>query len=321
MIDWTYSHFRVLMRLMAPEALLYTEMHTTGAIHYKTTQILQHGFIEKPLALQLGGADKQALVTCAKIAEDYQFAEINLNLGCPSDKVQAGRFGACLMTEAEHVADCISAMKQAVSIPITAKTRLGIDDYDSYEFFSNFAYKLVEAGCDKLIIHARKAWLKGLSPKQNRTIPPLHYDFAYRLKETLPKIPVVINGNISTVEDIHQHMQWVDGVMIGRLVCNNPYQLTQLNHYFYPDHSIKSRSEIFHSYLNYILEKWEAGVSLSLLLKPVLNFAFGLPNAKQWKDYLLIAQQSKKIESLALAYTWLQDNEYCLAPLNDTVSF
>ena len=170
MIDWTYIHFRVLMRILAPQALLYTEMQTVGAIFNNPARALAHHAIEYPLALQLGGADKAALVKCAQIAEQQTFSEINLNLGCPSDRVQAGRFGACLMAEPKLVSECIQAMKTAVSIPITAKVRIGIDQQDSYDYFSSFVRQLVDAGCDKVIVHARKAWLHGLSPKQNRTI-------------------------------------------------------------------------------------------------------------------------------------------------------
>ncbi|HAT9648893.1 TPA: tRNA dihydrouridine(20/20a) synthase DusA, partial [Legionella pneumophila subsp. pneumophila] len=211
MIDWTNSPFRTLMRLLAPNALLYTEMQTTGAVQNNPDRALYFNSVEHPIAIQLGGADKSALVKCAIIAEQKGFNEINLNLGCPSDKVQAGRFGACLMKEPEHVADCIRAIKQVVGIPVTAKTRIGIDNQDSYEFFRSFSLHLVEAGCDKLIIHARKAWLNGLNPKQNRTIPPVNYDYVYELKKEIPHIFITINGNILTVEEINSHLKHVDG--------------------------------------------------------------------------------------------------------------
>lgn len=309
MIDWTYTHFRVLMRLIAPHALLYTEMQTCGAIQNNPQRALRYAPMEQPLAVQLGGADRDALVSCAKMAENEGFIEVNLNLGCPSDKVQAGRFGACLMKEASAVARCISAMKQGVSIPITAKTRIGIDNEDSYSFFSSFAHQLIDAGCDKLVVHARKAWLNGLNPKQNRTLPPLHYDFAYRIKEELPTIPVVINGNIDTLDAIRQHLQQVDGVMMGRLACKNPYALAHIHHHLYPSRACQTRVEIIQAYFDYVRWQFAEGVSLSLLLKPVLTFAYGLPGSHYWKEQLILAQQSKRTTSLDSALAWLQQNE------------
>jgi len=303
MIDWTYSHFRVLMRLLAPKALLYTEMQTIGAISNKPQRSLAFDPIEQPLALQLGGADKEGLVRCAQLAEERGFAEVNLNLGCPSDKVLAGRFGACLMAEPAHVADCIQAMKSAVSIPVTAKTRIGIDTEDSYEFFSTFAKQLITAGCDKLIVHARKAWLHGLNPKQNRTIPPLHYDYVYKIKSEYSDLPVIINGNITTISEIEQHMNQVDGVMLGRLVCQNPYALAAIHHYFYPDCPISSRHEVLQGYLDYAQQQFRQGVPLSLLLKPIFNMAHGLPGAKNWKEQLMQIQQSKKFEIKSTAFS------------------
>lgn len=298
MIDWTYTHFRVFMRLIAPHALLYTDMQTTGAIANNPGRALSFDPVEHPIALQLGGADKDKLVECAKIAEDRGFNEINLNLGCPSDKVQAGRFGACLMAEPERVAECIHAMKSAVSIPVTAKTRIGIDEQDSYDFFASFAHKLVNAGCDKLIVHARKAWLHGLNPKQNRTIPPVHYDFVYRIKKELPQLPIVINGNITNIDEIDQHMSFVDGVMLGRLACQNPYALANIHHRYYPETPVPSRYSILKHYLEYAELKFSQGISISILLKPLFNFAHGLAGAKRWKDHLMNAQQEKQMAKL-----------------------
>lgn len=315
MIDWTYSHFRVFMRLLAPKALLYTEMQTVGAIINNPMHALDYQAIEQPLALQLGGSDKDALVQCAKIAQDKGFVEVNLNLGCPSDRVQAGRFGACLMKEPEHVADCISALKAAVSIPVTAKTRIGVDSQDSYAFFSNFAHHLIAAGCDKLIIHARKAWLTGLNPKQNRTIPPLHYDFAYQIKKDTSNLPVVINGNISTVSEIETHMKQVDGVMLGRLVCQNPYALTTMHHYFYPECPKRSRHAILSDYLSYAEQQFKQGIRLSLLLKPIFNLANGLPGAKSWKDSLLKIQQTKQFlgaEDILLQLSRMEEESFAV---------
>ncbi|MBA2656093.1 MAG: tRNA dihydrouridine(20/20a) synthase DusA [Tatlockia sp.] len=296
MIDWTYIHFRVLMRFIAPKALLYTEMQTIGAIVNNPARALAFHPTEYPLALQLGGADKEGLAACAKIAEENNFAEINLNLGCPSDKVQAGRFGACLMAEPKQVADCIRALKAAVSIPVTAKTRIGIDANDSYEFFADFAEQLIEAGCDKLIVHARKAWLNGLNPKQNRTIPPLHYDYVYKFKNKHPSLPIVINGNINSLEDIKEHISHVDGVMLGRLACQNPYALAAIHHYFFPEISRPSRHSVLLNYLTYAQHQFEQAVPLSLLLKPIFNLAHGLAGAKVWKERLANIQQLKRTD-------------------------
>ncbi len=293
MIDWTYTHFRVLMRMLAPQALLYTDMQTSGAIVNNPARALNFHPMEQPLALQLGGADIKALVDCAQIAEQHGFAEINLNLGCPSDRVQAGRFGACLMAEPDHVAECIKAMKHAVSIPVTAKTRIGIDTQDSFEFFAGFIHKLVDAGCDKVIVHARKAWLHGLNPKQNRTIPPLHYDYVYRIKHELSSIPVVINGGINELEDIQEHLKQVDGVMLGRLACQNPYAIAMIHHALYPDIPLPKRSIILEKYIDYAQPMQQNGVPLSLLLKPIFGLAHGLPGARHWKNQLMDVQQSK----------------------------
>ena len=292
MIDWTYTHFRVFMRMLAPQALLYTEMQTPGAIVNNPGRALDFHPMENPLALQLGGSDRDALVTCAKIAEQHGFAEVNLNLGCPSDRVQAGRFGACLMAEPQHVADCIAAMKQAVHIPVTAKTRIGIDHQDSYEFFAAFAHKLIDAGCDKLIVHARKAWLHGLNPKQNRTIPPLHYNYVYKIKEVLPSVPVVMNGNINEIDDIKSHLQHIDGVMLGRLACQNPYAIAGIHHALYPHIPLLKRSTMLENYVAYTRLALAKGVPMSLLLKPIFNMAHGLPGARGWKAQLMTIQQS-----------------------------
>lgn len=286
MVDWTYTHFRVFMRLLAPHALLYTDMQTTGAVLHHPERALGFHPMEHPVALQLGGVEKDSLVQCVKEAEQYGFDEVNLNLGCPSARVQSGRFGACLMSEPVHVAECIAAMKKAVSIPVSAKTRIGIDDQDHYEFFSSFAHRLLDAGCDKLIVHARKAWLKGLNPKQNRTIPPLHYPYVYQFKQERPEIPVVINGNL-TADAMSMHLKHVDGVMFGRLACQNPYAIALMHHQLYPGSPLKTRTDILRAYGAYLKTPYAQGVPLSVLLKPVLGLAYGLPFAKRFKETLL----------------------------------
>ncbi|WP_415583197.1 tRNA dihydrouridine(20/20a) synthase DusA [Legionella steigerwaltii] len=309
MIDWTYSHFRVFMRILAPHALLYTEMQTTGAIQNNPVRSLQFNVKEHPIALQLGGSDPDALAQCAQRAEQEGYDEVNINLGCPSDKVQAGRFGACLMKEPKHVVDCIHAMRQAVSIPVTAKTRIGIDHQDSYEFFSDFAHQLVEAGAQKIIVHARKAWLNGLNPKQNRTIPPVNYDYVYRLKKEIPEIPVVINGNILNIKEIKEHLQGVEGVMLGRLACDNPFQIATIHQALYPKNQKTTRSQVFNHYLDYLLEESSKGVSLSLLMKPIFNLVFGLPGASQWKKKLMLILQTKNLSLFQELSEYLQNIE------------
>lgn len=296
MIDWTYQHFRVFMRILCPQALLYTEMQTVGAVKYNPQRALAYEpELEHPIALQLGGSDPQALAECTQLAQTAGFNEVNLNLGCPSDKVQAGQFGVCLMKKPDLVFDCIRAMRDRVSIPVTAKIRIGIDHEDSYAFLADFVGVLVESGIDKLIVHARKAWLNGLNPKQNRSIPPVNYPHVYQLKKSLPNIPVVINGNILTLEAMNTHLEQVDGVMIGRLACDNPFSLTGMHAQLYPDQHLPDRVEAMTRYGEYIRLQAEAGVPWSLLLKPVFNLAHGLPGAGQWKKALTLVLQEKSM--------------------------
>jgi tRNA-dihydrouridine synthase A len=309
MIDWTYTHFRVLMRILAPQSLLYTEMQTTGAIVNNPARALYYTDSEHPIALQLGGSDPVALAACAQSAEQEGYDEVNLNLGCPSDKVQAGRFGACLMNEPQQVVDCLRAMKQAVNIPVTAKTRIGIDNQDSYQFFSDFAHRLVDAGCDKLIVHARKAWLNGLNPKQNRTIPPVNYDYVYQIKQEFPHLPVIINGNVLSINEINEHLKHVDGVMLGRLACDNPYRIAEIHHALYPESVLIKRSKLFIRYLDYLLAEFNRGIPLSLLVKPIFGLAHGLPGASQWKQKLMQILQSKNTDLFSELIHYLQDIE------------
>ena len=301
MIDWTYTHFRVLMRMLAPQALLYTDMQTPGAVMHNPMRSITFHPMEKPLALQLGGADRLALVKAAQIAEAEGFAEVNLNLGCPSDRVQAGRFGACMMAEPQWVAESICAMKKAVQIPITAKTRIGIDQQDSYAFFAAFAHTLVDAGCDKLIVHARKAWLHGLNPKQNRTIPPLHYDYVYKIKQELPSTAIVLNGNVNDLSAINTHLGQVDGVMLGRLACQNPYAIATIHHALFPQIPLLKRACIVENYVDYATAVHAAGVPMRLLVKPILNLAHGLPFSKVWKERLMSIQQTSDSVALGLS--------------------
>lgn len=298
MIDWSNTHFRFWMRLLAPHALVYTEMQTTGAVIHRPDKALFFDPREHPVAIQLGGADPKQLAQCAKMAEQQGFAEINLNLGCPSDKVQAGHFGACLMQHPQLVAECITAMKAVVQIPVTAKVRIGVDQQDSFEFFHTFTRMLVEVGCDKLIVHARKAWLKGLSPKQNRTIPPLNYDYVYQIKTLFPNIPVVINGNIQSFDEVQEHLTQVDGVMLGRIACQNPYQIAHIHAGLFPESSMPSRMEILEAYWEYMCSQIPKGVPLTVLTKHLYNFACAMPYAKRWKAFLQEMQHKKQLLQL-----------------------
>lgn len=295
MIDWTYSHFRVFLRILAPKALLYTEMQTCGAVQNNPLRSLQFNPREHPIALQLGGSDPHALGLCTQLAEEEGYDEVNINLGCPSDKVKAGNFGACLMNKPDQVIACIKAMREQANIPVTAKVRIGIDNQDSYLFFSSFVHQLVDAGAQKIVVHARKAWLNGLSPKQNRTIPPINYDYVYKIKKELTDIPIVINGSILNYTEIANHLNHVDGVMLGRLACDNPYQIAEIHHALYPSVEKTTRSAVFTSYLDYLLGEYEKGVPLGLLVKPVFNLAHGLPGSSQWKKKLMVILQTKEL--------------------------
>ncbi len=229
-MDWTDRHCRVFHRQLTRRALLYTEMVTTGAvIHGDRAQLIGFDAVEHPVALQLGGSDPAALATSAKIGEDFGYDEINLNVGCPSDRVQEGRFGACLMAEPQLVGDCVAAMKRAVKIPVTVKCRIGIDDQDPEPALDAMAHAVVAAGTDALIVHARKAWLQGLSPKENREVPPLDYDRVYRLKAAWPDVPIIINGGVGSLDEATRHLAHVDGVMMGRAAYHDPWRLLSVD--------------------------------------------------------------------------------------------
>ncbi len=230
MLDWTDRHCRYFHRLLSEHALLYTEMVTTGAIIHGKADYLAYNDEEHPLALQLGGSNPTDLAHCAKLAQDRGYDEVNLNVGCPSDRVQNGRFGACLMGEAELVAQCVSAMREVVDIPVTVKTRIGIDEQDSYQFLTDFIGTVSEkGGCDDFTIHARKAWLSGLSPKENREIPPLDYPRVYQLKRDFPHLTMAVNGGVKTLAEIEAHLEHLDGAMVGREAYQNPYMMVELD--------------------------------------------------------------------------------------------
>jgi len=288
MMDWTDRHARYFLRLITKHTLLYTEMVTTGAVlNGDRDKLLSYDTSEHPIALQLGGCDPVALAECAKIGVDYGYDEINLNVGCPSDRVQSGRIGACLMAEPELVSDCIFAMKKAVSVPVTVKHRIGIDDLDSYELLSKFVQIVSLSGCDSFIVHARKAILSGLSPKQNREIPPLIYDRVYQLKKDFPDLELIVNGGIRSLEETVEHLKQVDGVMIGREAYHNPYILASVDkELFEKDVAPISRIEIVEAMLPYTENYLKSGGKLQHITRHMLGLFHAQPNGKLWRRYL-----------------------------------
>jgi tRNA-dihydrouridine synthase A len=288
MLDWSDRHCRYFHRLISKHAVLYTEMITTGALRFGDKErYLNYDEAEHPVALQLGGSDPVDLAECAEMAEVYGYDEVNLNVGCPSDRVQNGRFGACLMAEPDVVADCVAAMRNKVAIPITVKTRIGIDNQDSYSELSRFVEIEQAAGCKVFIVHARKAWLQGLSPKQNRELPPLRYDVVYQLKQDFPKLEFILNGGIKTIADAQNHLRHVDGVMIGREVYQNPYFLAEADKLFFDFGSIKpDRIQLVRMLIPYIQRQISAGVRLNSVSRHILGLFHGQPGAKGWRRYI-----------------------------------
>ena len=288
MLDWTDRHCRYFHRLMSKEALLYTEMVTTGAIIHGKGDFLAYNEEEHPLALQLGGSNPVDLARCAKLAADRGYDEINLNVGCPSDRVQNGMFGACLMGEAELVAQCVAAMREVADIPVTVKTRIGIDEQDSYEFLSHFVGTVSEkGGCDNFIIHARKAWLKGLSPKENREVPPLDYPRVYQLKQDFPQLTMAINGGIKTFEEMEQHLQHLDGVMVGREAYQSPYLMAEVDQrLFGSERPIMKRREVIEAMYPYIERQLANGSYLGHITRHMLGLFQSMPGARQWRRYI-----------------------------------
>jgi len=288
MMDWTDRHFRYLMRLISRRAVLYTEMVTTGAIiHGPRERLLAFDPVEHPVALQLGGSEPDELAQCARIGADRGYDEINLNIGCPSDRVQRGRFGACLMAEPDLVARCVAAMRAAVDIPVTVKCRIGIDDQDSEAGLAHFVETVAIGGCETFIIHARKAWLQGLSPKQNRHVPPLDYDRVYRLKAARPDLDIIINGGIKDVSEAEMHLAHVDGVMLGRAVCADPFVLADVDSRLYGMAAITpERLTIVRMMLPYIERELSQGARLAAITKHLLNLVQGLPGARAFRRHL-----------------------------------
>ena len=286
MMDWTDSHCRVFHRLLAPQARLYTEMvHANAVIQGDRTRLLARDPVENPVALQLGGSDPDLLAQAARIAEAHGFDEVNLNVGCPSDRVQAGRFGACLMKEPALVADCVAAMIRAVDIPVTVKCRLGVDDEHDYDRFAAFIDGVAAAGCNTFFVHARNAWLKGLSPKENREIPPLRYDWAYRLKRERPTLVIALNGGIASVADALAHLQQVDGVMLGRAAYHDPYVLHQLDAAL-SGRKARSREALLRSLRPYVEDRLSQGVALKHITRHLLGMFHGQPGGRAFRQVL-----------------------------------
>ena len=287
MMDWTDRHCRYFHRLLAPSALLYTEMVTTGAIiHGDADRFLAYSPEEHPLALQLGGSEPDDLATCARIAEQRGYDEVNLNVGCPSDRVQKGRFGACLMLEPDLVKDCMSAMLDAVDIPVTIKTRLGVDDFYSYQFMSDFVGRVAESGCSVFIMHARKAVLAGLSPKQNRDVPPLHHDWVYRLKQESPDLDIVLNGGIDSLQAVKDHLEHVDGVMLGRAAYHTPWLLAECQQQFLDGPAVARREDVIEPMSIYLERQVRQGTAVKHVSRHLLGLFQGLPGARAWRRYL-----------------------------------
>ncbi len=288
MLDWTDQHCRYFHRLLSKNALLYTEMVTTGAlIHGNTQRFLKFNQEEHPVSLQLGGSNPRDLAICTRMAEEAGYDEVNLNVGCPSDRVQNGSFGACLMAEPQLVGDCVAAMQASVKIPVTVKSRIGIDDRDSYEELTRFIDVVAQAGCNIFIVHARKAWLKGLSPKENREVPPLRYDVVFQLKKDFPQLEIVINGGITTLDHSMELLKHVDGVMLGREVYQNPYLLAEVDRLLFDDAAeMKSREQVIFELLPYIQKKLASEVRLNSVTRHILGLFHGEYGARLWRRYL-----------------------------------
>ena len=309
MMQYTDMHDRYLLRLISKKVFLYTEMVTTGAILYgKCFHQLEFNKEEHPVAIQLGGSDVNDLVKSAKIAEDYGYDEINLNVGCPSDRVQKGRFGACLMLEPEHVAECLNAMQRNVDVPVTIKCRLGVDHHEDYEFLYNFVNIVQNPGIEHFIIHARNGILKGLSPRQNRHIPPLKYDYVYQLKKDFPNLNITINGGIKTINECKEHLKYVDGVMIGRAAYENPFLIKDIDTELYGiESNVNSKKSILNQYLDYVEERLQEGHDLSRMMKHLFGLSRGDKFAKTFRIKILevikkesIKPYRKELEDLLL---------------------
>lgn len=288
MMDYTDRHFRYFIRVMSRHTRLYTEMLSTGGLlRGAARRFLEFDGREHPLALQLGGSEPRELAACARLAGDYGYDEVNLNVGCPSDRVQAARFGACLMKEPRLVGDCVAAMRAVAAVPVTVKTRLGVDELDGYEHLAGFVQTVAAAGCSVFIIHARKAWLKGLSPKQNRDIPPLHYTAVERLKCDFPGLTIVVNGGIQTLAAMREHLTACDGVMIGREAVANPYLFAAVDRQFFDNAApVLTREQVLEAWLPQVRRELVRGVPLARMTRHALGLFQGHAGARRWRRHL-----------------------------------
>ena len=312
MMDCTDRHDRFFMRLMSKNVMLYTEMVATkSAIHGDRKKILGFRHDEKPLALQVGGSDKKELSEVAKIAEDLGYDEINLNLGCPSKKVQKNSFGACLMKEPNLVSECVFEMKKSCSIPVTAKTRIGFDDIEDFHYLNDFITQIKNAGSKTIILHARKAILKGLTPKQNLNIPKLNYQMVYDIKSANPELEIIINGGITNISDINLHLNKCDGVMIGRAIYQNPYFLTDIEKNIFNNNNVPTRSEVAKETLKYLESEVKLGTKVNHVMRHTVGLYHGQTGSKDWKRYLsnnMMARDSD-FEKAKHIMTVIQNNE------------
>ena len=312
MMDCTDRHDRFFLRLMSKNVMLYSEMVATkSAIHGDRKKILSFSSEEKPLALQVGGSDKKELSEVAKIAEGMGYDEININLGCPSKKVQKNMFGACLMKEPNLVSECINAMVNSCSIPVTAKTRIGFDNTEDFTYLNNFISKLSDAGCKTFILHARKAILKGLSPKQNLNIPKLNYDMVHKIKNENPELEIIINGGISKVDEIKKHLKKCDGVMIGRAIYQNPYFLVEIEKEIFNNHKIPTREDVAEKLLEYLEKEVKLGTKVNHIMRHTVGLYHGQVGSKNWKRYLSDNMMARDSDFQKAKYimTIVQNNE------------
>ena len=312
MMDCTDRHDRYFLRLISKNVMLYTEMVVTKAVlRGDKHKLLKFNNLEKPLALQVGGSDKKELAEVAKIAEDYGYDEVNINLGCPSKKVQKNSFGACLMKEPDLVSECLAEMKNSCNIPVTAKTRIGFDDTEEFDYLDMFINKMKNSGCKTIILHARKAILKGLTPKQNLKIPKLNYQMVYDIKKSNPDLEIIINGGITDTDQIQKHLNFCDGVMIGRAIYQNPYFLKDIENVIFKNSNISSREEIVKQILKYLEEEIKVGTKVNQVMRHTVGLYFGQPGSKEWKKYLsdnMMARDSDFQKSKHIM-TIVQNNE------------
>lgn len=288
MLDWSDHHCRFFWRLLSKKARLYTEMVTTGAlIHGDRERFLHYNAVEHPVALQLGGSEPSDLARCARWAEEWGYDEVNLNCGCPSDRVQSGMFGACLMARPALVANCVRAMREACSIAVTVKHRIGIDDMESYQQLVDFVKPVAEAGCDVFIVHARKAWLQGLSPKENREVPPLNYPWVYQLKRDFPELCIVVNGGIQDLDECQRHLEHLDGVMLGREAYQNPWRLAEVDPLLFGiDKRAHNRDDVMHGLLPYVEQQLASGAKLNHITRHILGLYQGVHGARKFRRHL-----------------------------------